>query len=151
MDCSNLIKDLLIPTIMTIFLAYIAYQQLVTNRNKLKLDLYTKRFEVYSVSLTFYQELVDADGASKELLREFIKQKEAAKFLFSTDPTIYSLLNEMHKKSFQINALKQNKDNSVTKAEEVKYLQPKAREAMTWFDSAIKELSKKMEMFLNAK
>lgn len=65
MDLLILIKDLVLSTVMAGFLAYIAYQQLETNRNKLKLDLYIKRFEVYSVSLTFYQELT-ADGASKD-------------------------------------------------------------------------------------
>ena len=65
MAIALLIKDIALPIIMAIFLAYIAYQQMVTNRNKLRLDLYNKRFEVYSVALEFYQELI-GDGASTD-------------------------------------------------------------------------------------
>lgn len=149
MDLLILIKDLVLSTVMAGFLAYIAYQQLETNRNKLKLDLYIKRFEVYSVSLTFYQELT-ADGASKELAREFIEKKESAKFLFSTEPSIYSLLNEMHEKSFKINAVKTNRDDLESNSEVMVLLAKDATEAANWFGPAIKELSQKMEKFLNA-
>jgi hypothetical protein len=148
MDLLILIKDLVLSTIMAGFLVYIAYQQLKTNRNKLKLDLYIKRFEIYSVSLKFYQELT-ADGASKELVREFIEKKESAKFLFSTEPSIYLLLNEMHEKSFKINAVKKNRDDSVNNPEVMALLGKDAMEAASWFGPAIKELSKKMEVFLN--
>lgn len=146
MDELILIKDFVISTLMAGFLAYIAYQQLETNRNKLKLDLYNKRFEVYSVSLTFYQELTGS-GASKELVREFIEKKEAAKFLFSTEPSIYSLLDEMHEKSFKINAVKKNRDDLVDNIEVMDLLAKDATEAANWFGPAIKELSQKMEFF----
>lgn len=148
MDLFILIKDFIISILMAGFLAYIAYQKLVTNRNKLKFDLYIKRFEVYSVSLIFYQELTAA-GASKELVREFIEKKEAAKFLFSTEPSIYSLLNEMHDKSFKINAVKTNRDDSAISPAAMDLLVKNATEATSWFGSAIEDLSKKMEKFLN--
>ncbi|MEE9337722.1 MAG: hypothetical protein V3U87_06555 [Methylococcaceae bacterium] len=148
MDLLILIKDLVISTLMAGFLVYIAYQQLETNRNKLKLDLYTKRFEVYSVSLKFYQELSN-DGASRGLVREFIEKKEAAKFLFSTDPSIYLLLNEMHDESFKINAFKKNPDDQKNSPELMELIAKESLEAVKWFDPAIKNLSQKMEAFLN--
>ncbi len=77
-----LIRDTWIPLILSIFLAYIAFQQMATNRNKLRLDLYTKRFEVYLSVLKFYQELIE-NGSSKETHLDFIAKKESAKFLFS--------------------------------------------------------------------
>ena len=103
MEVIILIKDLILSTVMAGFIVYIAYQQLDTNRKKLKLDLYNKRFEVYSVALEFYQELT-GNGASTDLVRKFIKKKEAAQFLFSEDPSIYSLLNEMHEKMAKFEA-----------------------------------------------
>ncbi|MCG3727666.1 hypothetical protein [Vibrio cincinnatiensis] len=111
--------------------------------------MYIKRFEVYSVSLILYQELT-AKGASEELLRDFIEKKESAKFLFSTEPSIYLLLNEMHKKSFKINAVKTNRDDSTNDPDLMHDLHKDAMEALKWFESAIKELSQKMEKFLNA-
>ncbi len=49
------IKNIYLPIIMAIFLGYIAYQQMRTNRDKLKLDLYNKRFGVYICVLKFNQ------------------------------------------------------------------------------------------------
>ena len=147
MNLLILITDLVLTTLMAVFLAYIAYQQLETNRNKLKLDLYIKRFEVYSISLNFYQELAD-DGTPNELIKKFIEQKEAAKFLFSTDPSIYLLLNEMHKKSFKINNLKNNRDSYKENPESLSCLIQDSSESMRWFGSAVKDLSRKMEPFL---
>jgi len=139
-----LIKDLLLPALMACFLAWIAYQQLDTNRKKLKLDLYNKRFEVYSVTLEFYQELI-GEGASTSLVRKFIEKKEVAKFLFYEDPSIYSLLNEMHDKSFKINAANNNRNSPEVRS----LLAQEAVDAANWFSPAIKRLSEKMEIFLN--
>jgi hypothetical protein len=147
MAIALLIKDIALPIIMAIFLAYIAYQQMVTNRNKLRLDLYNKRFEVYSVALEFYQELI-GDGASTELKRKFIEKKEAANFLFSEDPTIYLLLNEMHNKSFKISAVKDNRKDLESSHEVASLLAQESLDAANWFGPAIKSLSSKMECFL---
>ncbi|CAH8185608.1 conserved hypothetical protein [Vibrio aestuarianus] len=149
MDLLTLMVDIVNSVFMAGFLAYIAFQQLATNRKKLNFDLYIKRFEVYSVSLILYQELT-AKGASEEILRDFIEKKESAKFLFSTEPSIYLLLNEMHKKSFKINAVKTNRDDSPNDPDLMHDLHKDAMEALKWFESAIKELSQKMEKFLNA-
>ena len=73
-----------LPAIIAIFLAYIAYQQMSTNRNKLKLDLYNKRFEVYTDTLKFYQELMEEE-VSKSTHINFITSKEASLFLFRSE------------------------------------------------------------------
>ncbi|MGP9666452.1 hypothetical protein ACT3TY_17760 [Halomonas sp. AOP22-C1-8] len=99
MICSNLIE--LIPSaIMAVFLAYIAYQQMATNQRKLNLDLYNKRFTVYTDTLRFFQELSEGE-VSKETRRAFIASKEASKFLFSKDPSIFELLDTIYKESFK--------------------------------------------------
>ena len=82
--------------IISTVLVYVAIQQMITNRNKLKLELYHKRFEVYSSALTFGQELTSNELTS-ETHRDFINKKESAYFLFSKSPSIYQVLDEMHK------------------------------------------------------
>ena len=67
--------------IMAVFLGYIAYQQMRINQNKLKLDLYNKRFNIYSITLKFHQELM-SEGLAKGTHREFIEAKQSSKFLF---------------------------------------------------------------------
>jgi len=102
------IKNIYLPIVMATFLGYIAYQQMRTNRDKLKLDLYNKRYGIYKDTLKFYHELNESNGATTETLRKFIDSKEASKFLLSDDSSIYEILNGVHEKSFKINALKKN-------------------------------------------
>ncbi|MFA0267241.1 hypothetical protein AB4490_10565 [Vibrio cyclitrophicus] len=99
-------KELYLPIIMTIYLGYIAYEQLRTNRDKLKLDLYNKRFEVYAVTLTFYQDLM-SQGASQELHRKFIEVKQSSKFLFDPKDEIYTSLSKINIESFKVKACKE--------------------------------------------
>jgi hypothetical protein len=110
--------------------------------------LYNKRFEVFTSSLRLYQELM-ADGSSFETNKDFINKKEAAKFLFSKDKSIYSLLDEMHTKSFKINHFKNDRDELAQNPESFKIASDSSLEAVKWFNFAIKELSKKLEPFLS--
>ena len=138
-------KELYLPVIMSVFLAYIAYQQLITNRNKLKQDLYNKRFEVYTDTLILYQELSDTEGTSKETLRRFISSKESSKFLFSNDPSIYELLNEVHHKSFKVNGVKKNKVEFTGNSEAYKEM----NEALNWLTAQLPILSQKLDKYLS--
>jgi hypothetical protein len=98
--------EFLPSAITTMFLVYIAYQQMKINERKLNLDLYNKRISVYTDTLRFYHELAEED-VSQETLRAFIGSKEASKFLFSKDSTsIFELLDSMHSESFKIIGIK---------------------------------------------
>jgi hypothetical protein len=83
------------------FLAYIAFQQMIINKRKLSFDLYNKRFEIYTDTLRFYQELTGLE-VSKDTHRNFINSKEASYHLFSEDRSIYELLDSMHSESFKV-------------------------------------------------
>lgn len=132
---------------MALFLAYIAYQQLITNRQKLKLDLYNKRFEVYTATLKFYQELI-GDGVTSETHKNFIEKKEAAKFLFSDDISIYELLNELHVKSFKVKAFKEHR-GELEPNPVISELAQESLEVVDWSNEAVKSLSGKLEKYLN--
>lgn len=146
MICSKLIE--LIPSaIMALFLAYIAYQQMAINKRKLNLDLYNKRFAVYSDTLRFYQELMEKD-ISQETHRAFIGSKEASKFLFSNDPSIYELLDLMHSESFKVIGFNRH-GKEVSDTVQFVELYKGAIETHSWFEKKLQELKSKMEPYLN--
>ena len=139
--------ELLPSAIMTTFLAYIAYQQMKINERKLNLDLYNKRFSVYTDTLRFYQELAEAD-VSQETHRAFIGSKEASKFLFSKDSSIFELLDSMHSESFKIIGIKRHEKDfpgTLQLADSSKTL----NETYFWFGNQLAELKTKMEPYLN--
>jgi hypothetical protein len=146
MTCSKLIE--LIPSaIMAAFLAYIAYQQMNINARKLNLDLYHKRFSVYTDTLRFYQELRGKE-VNQEIHRAFIISKEASKFLFSKDPSIYELLDLMHSQSFKITGYK-HQEKEVKGTPQYVESSKDSLETLFWFDKQITELRTKMEPYLN--
>ena len=53
----NLARALL-PVLLTIFAIYIAFQQYLTNRRKLKLELFDKRFSVFQATKEFIQGVI---------------------------------------------------------------------------------------------
>jgi hypothetical protein len=146
MTCSKLIE--LIPSaIMAAFLAYIAYQQMKINERKLNLDLYHKRFSVYTDTIRFYQEF-RREEVNQEIHRAFIISKEASKFLFSKDPSIYELLDSMHSESFKITGCKHQEKEVKGTPQSVESSEA-SRKTLFWFDNQITELRTKMEPYLN--
>ncbi len=143
------LTDIFLPAIMAIFLAYIAYQQMRTNKNKLKLDQYNKRFEVYMNALKFYQELSLHSEVSKNTRIQFIKSKEASMFLFSKDPSIYKFLDEMHSESFKITEFKKHRKEHLCNTGQFMNSYDKAQETRQWLSEQIPLLRTKMQTFLN--
>ncbi len=153
--CLNLIDEkmiysklieLLPSAITTTFLAYIAYQQMKINERKLNLDLYNKRFSVYTDTLRFYHELAGED-VSQETLRAFIGSKEASELLFSKDSTIFELLDSMHNESFKIIGIKRHEKDfpGTLQLADSKTL----NETYFWFGNQLVELKTKMAPYLN--
>ncbi|WP_144409075.1 hypothetical protein [Photobacterium halotolerans] len=132
---------------MAAFLAYIAYQQMAINKRKLNLDLYNKRFSVYTDTLRFYQELV-GEKVSQETHRSFIASKEASRFLFSEDPSIFKLLDLMHSESFKITGFKKHGKELSRTPEFVKGVEI-SQEKLFWFGEQLTELKNKMSPYLN--
>ncbi len=138
----------LIPSaIMALFLAYIAYQQMAINQRKLNLDLYNKRFAIYTDTLRFYQELAEED-VSQDAHRAFISSKEASKFLFSKDPSIFELLDLMYSESLKIIGFKRHGKELSGTPHLVESFNT-SQETFFWFGKQLTELKTKMEPYLN--
>lgn len=146
--CWLQVAKIITPVLMGAFLAYIAWQQMLTNKNKLKLDLYNKRFEVYTDALKFYQELM-GEEVSKNTHIRFINSKEASMFLFSKEPSIYKLLDQMHSESFKIIGFKRHGKELSGHPEQFIESNDNAQKTLQWFDEQMAVLRNKMLIFLN--
>ncbi|MBE9490987.1 MAG: hypothetical protein IMY67_11875 [Bacteroidetes bacterium] len=142
------ISNIIPAAIMAIFLAYIAWQQMLTNKNKFKLDLYNKRFEIYTDTLKFYQELM-TEEVTKSTHMNFINSKEASMFLFSQEPSIYKLLEQMHSESFKIIGFKKHGKELSGSPEQFIKSNDNAQKTLQWFNDQMPILRNKMKIFLN--
>jgi hypothetical protein len=145
----------LVTGVVTIFLAYIAYQQWKTNQEKLRLDLYNRRFEVYSNTITFFQFLSELPPGErsdefKKVHRAFIRSSRESQFLFSNESKVFEILEKIHSDSFKVIGFKAiGTDVSKLGNNEVfTKMQVDANTVLADFDSSIKKLETAMSQYL---
>lgn len=92
--------------VIAIYVASIGTVQWFTAREKLRLDLYNRRFEVYLKALDFMQALMEWSSVPPEQRRPkriaFIQATRESRFLFADDPGILRLLEEFDIRSFKV-------------------------------------------------
>ena len=100
------------PIIISSVAVWFAYRQAQTSKEKLRLDLYNRRFGISEKSLSFYLLLERFDGVDTEKsiseFRGFIQAKQESKFLFDPDSNVYKILNELHEDGHKIRGFRQN-------------------------------------------
>ncbi|RYX79946.1 hypothetical protein EON83_30625 [bacterium] len=145
------------PVITAVIVAYIAYQQFKTNKQKLRLDLYNKRFNVYDKTLAFYAALHNANASFKN--EDFMKVANAftpafneSKFLFHPKHGVHQLLNEFHEAAIGIIGF--NSDgkalaDSGAHEEFSKLFQKNQHELLVVMPKRIKQIEEAMASYLN--
>lgn len=93
------LSGFLIPLIAIITI-YIAYQQYRINHNKLKFDLYDKRFKVYYALMGLISYVIQTGTTTKEKTDKFRIDIYESKFLF--DKKVYDHLNTIHNKANEL-------------------------------------------------
>jgi hypothetical protein len=77
---------------------------------KLRLDLYNRRYEIYMAIYAFYTALIGWKGSDEDKAARdrFFKAKNEAQFLFSPESGVEALYDELHKKSLKVTSFKEN-------------------------------------------
>jgi hypothetical protein len=91
-------------TALAAIAAWIAYRQSRINEEKLRFDLYNKRFEVYRSTVEFVNALHFLESAESVDAKHiaFVKSVWESEFLFDRSSGIHQLLNEMNSGSFKV-------------------------------------------------
>ena len=96
-------QGLLTPVVAAIA-AYIAWQQYAVNRDKLKLDLYHKRLNVYQALSQFIGSIMVHGDLKYEALRDFDSGRAEADFVFADDEAIRNLIINIRNVSLSVMA-----------------------------------------------
>jgi hypothetical protein len=144
----------LLTPIVGLFGALIAYQQWRIARNKIKLDLYEKRFAIYEATLLFYQKIIacTADTIKTDdfniAQKSFIKASREAQYLFSTESGIFKLLEEWHTRSFKVIGFKEVAKDMTQHPEAFLKMQTECNEALQFFEQSLKRLESSLAPYL---
>lgn len=144
------------PMAIAVFVAGVAFQQWQTNRHKLKLDLYNRRFEVYTNTISFFQALMDLNNGEPEesftkVHRSFIRSYKESQFLFGKKSKVYELLEELHLESFKVIGLKRHSKDLFESGslETFGKMTLEANKVFSRFDETIQKLETAMAPYLN--
>jgi hypothetical protein len=139
----EILSGLLTPLIALI-VAYIAWQQLKTNRDKVRLALYEKRFAVYLGLKNLLVKIPQVGGVGIKEIIEYNVSTGEAEFLFGRDVLDYLLL--IRKKAAHLmTTTKQLASNDLPLGEERSKIAKEQEDLSNWFtdqfDEAIKIFS----------
>src|SRR5260221_2379411 len=143
------------PTPIAVYVAWVAYQQWQTNRNKLRLDLYNRRFEVYTNTITFFQALSslpagEPDEEFVKIHKSFIRSYKESQFLFGKETKVFDLLKQLHSDAFKVIGLKRNGSEISRSGGHEVYISMvlDANATLGKFDAAIQQLEVAMPPYL---
>jgi hypothetical protein len=131
--------------VIAIYVAFIGTFQWVTAREKLRLDLYNRRFDVYVSALDFMQALSmwnDIPHEQKHPKRvRFIQATRESRFLFADEPRILALLEEFNTRSFQVTGYEEHlKPYFAAMPKEVMASYNEKQSNIEWITASIEQL-----------
>ena len=141
----DILQGLSTPVI-GIAVVYIAYQQHKTNRNKLRLDLYDRRFKLYNEITSLLGSIVQKGDVSDDDLAGCLRNTKEAVFLFKEDIPKY--IDELYEQACELQYLEKVIGNKVPGADIEKALEKRA-EIFGWFPKQFRECTEKFKKYLS--
>ena len=138
-DIVQILSGLLTPLI-AILAGYIAWQQYRTARDKLKLDLYDRRFRVYRGLMDFLHAVIQEGSASRDALGKYYSETNEKKFLFDADVTDY--MEEVRDKAVRLRQVGRKIENLPENQEQERSTAiDEDAELCQWFEEQAEERS----------
>lgn len=144
-DWIDILTALLTPTIAILGI-YIAYQQWYTNRNKLKIDLFDKRFQIFESIKKFIANILTSGKVEDGDAIQFLRDIKSVRFLFEDNADILKLTNEIYTKANKLHALE--KTESKSSGEDLKKNLDKQDEIMKWYQEQLINIDEIFKKYL---
>jgi hypothetical protein len=143
----------LLTPLIALIASYIAIQQWRTNKEKLRLDLYDKRFAVYENTLALYRMLMSetllTEKEKIDIQSNFIKSYRESQFLFSDSDGITKLLGDISSKTPVINNILSIHKAYIGNPDMQVQAHMNHLEALTFLNNSMPELEKRLAKYLN--
>lgn len=136
---------------VAVYVARISRRQWWTNQEKLRLDLYNKRFEIYTRVLDFYQAIVmwEASAEQIQLQYPFLKAFRESRFLFPKDSGVFDYISEFQKHAFRIVQFDNLKPLAKIDPKEFLKHSKQRENSLSWLLNSMEGLEERLAPFLN--
>jgi ribosomal protein L29 len=145
-DWVDITTALLTPTI-AIFGSIITWQQWATNRDKLKHELFERRYQVYEKIAGFVANILITGGVEPGKDMQFLVETKSVSFLFNED--IKSLVSEIYQKATMLHALEAELSAEAGEARTRNI--EKQRQIKEWYSETLNKFETKFSPFLKLK
>jgi hypothetical protein len=138
-------------TIVAAYVAVISRRQWQTNNDKLRLDLYNRRFEIYLAVLNFYQALVLWEGTETQIALQlpFLRAYRESMFMFPPESGVYELLTEFHNHAYNITQFEKLRPYFKDSTQHLFQKANERSESVNWVVGSIQTLEERMKPFLS--
>lgn len=131
---------------VAVLVAIITWRQWVTNRARLKHELFERRYLVYEKIAGFLAEVLQAGRVPTGREHEFLRETKRAYFVFDCDTDVKNLVTEIYQHAVHLHALDaelvgiSGNDRTANIA--------KQREIKSWFEVTLGSLEERFEKYL---
>lgn len=133
--------------VLAFIVARIAYLQYKTSHDKLRLDLYSKRFAVFATTRDYLVHIIREANLNESERQKFWFGTTEAEFLFKADLVEY--LRELHSKGIEFRVLQEKlQDPKGMDDKEANELIEKDQELLLWFSDQMQESKSKFGEYL---
>lgn len=140
------ISNALLTPVIAFLAAYIAWRQWKTAQNRLKLDLFERRFSVYDATKGLIASIIQTGKATDENMFKFLAATKEAKWLF--EDQIASYLDEkIWEKAVDLQTLHSELEGLPQGQERTENVH-KQRDIKLWLNSQLKEIDRLFSEFL---
>ena len=133
----NLLTSM-IPIALAILGGYIAVRQYITSKQKLKLDLFDKRFGIFQAAKTYIGQVLTSDYTDKQVQREFLIATQGARFVF--DKNIRSYIDCIWDKSMDLEEWSRDQNSSENSASRAAHLK--------WFNAELSAIEERFSPYM---
>jgi hypothetical protein len=139
----------LLTPIVAIFGSYIAYKQWHLARNKLKHDLFNKRFFVFEAAISFITSIMTSGRAEDEAVSKFMIATREAKWLLDA-PIAEYLDKQLYEKAIDLQTLNAELKGLQVGDERTENIRKQA-EIKKWLAAQLRILDEKFSPYLKLK
>lgn len=135
-----------VTTVIALLVAMITWGQWVTNRARLRHELFDRRYAVFEQIAKFIADVLISGRVPDGEPENFSRQTKTAYFVFACDNDVKTLLTEIHRKAVELHALEATLET--LRGDERKANVEAQRLIKDWFDQTLVSLEAKFEKYL---
>ncbi len=146
-DVNQKILENLPLTIIGLTTAYVAYRQYVNDKNKIKLELYKKRYKIYEIIQKLLSKIMQNNSIETIDILQFNRGTKETKFLFQKDIENYITL--IYKKTNRFEYLSKQIESSSTSDDKKNEYLNEQEEITIWFGNQFEESTMLFKKYLD--